>query len=279
MNKINTLVRETKSIIYITNPIIYELGIETTKLLSTKQKELHNIRWNYGESNIDTEYSQLACNCCEKSWIYIQNKYPEYENVHIKCNIPDINITFIYPTNTTTSHKIELKSSKNTKMPGSTIKNLDINQILIYCLRPIHPKIQSKQKNNTNNYTNRTENITNTNNYTNNNIYQFKCSQYFSAMGDNNIELFQDRTPRPIINFDKMNTINNIKPYVKKNKNDWIDHYARCSLKRIDSTSTCKYSWQDDMIQTIKNLIINDYIRNTTTEEFNQQKISIKNTL
>ena len=267
MNKINTLLRETKSIIYVTNHIIYELGIETTKLLSTKQTELHNIRWNDGESNIDTEYSQLACNCCEKSWIYIQNKYSEYENVHIKCNIPDINITFIYPDNTTTSHKIELKSSKNTKMPGSTIKKLDINQILIYCLRPNPPKYKSKTNNNTNNKTN-------------NSIYQFKCSQYFSAMGDNNnLELFQDRTPRPIINFDRMHTINNIKPYDIKNKNDWIDHYAHCSLKRIEKTSTCKYSWQDDMIQKIKNLIINDYIRNTTTKEFNKQKLSIKNKL
>ena len=54
---------------------------------------------------------------------------------------------------------------------------LDINQTLIYCLRP----------------TNKSE------------PYKLKCSQYHSAMVDNtNIDLFQDRTPRPIINFDNM---------------------------------------------------------------------------
>ena len=63
-----------------------------------------------------------------------------------------------------------------------TIKKLDINQPLIYCLRP----------------TNETDS------------YKIKCSQYYSAMGDSDTALFQDRTPRPFISFDKMNKLDNV---------------------------------------------------------------------
>jgi len=51
-------------------------------------------------------------------------------------------------------------------MPGSTIKKLDINQPLIYCLRPSSEEDK----------------------------YIIKCSQYHTAMGDSKFDLFQDRT-------------------------------------------------------------------------------------
>ena len=71
-------------------------------------------------------------------------KYPEYSEIEIICKIPDINITFIYPNGKETKHKIELKSSK--KIHCSTIKNLDINQMLIYCFKTIYSFISIYSK-------------------------------------------------------------------------------------------------------------------------------------
>jgi hypothetical protein len=226
---------------YASNQIIYELGIETTKIMSEKQHELHHINWTNGESNLDTEYSKLACICCEEAWSKMQIKYIEIREVEIKCTIPDINITFTYSDKHTTQHKIELKSSKSKKMPGSTIKKLDINQPLIYCLRPSNTFEP----------------------------YELKCAQYHSAMGESDTELFQDRTPRPTINFEKMN---DTLPFHIKYKDYWIEHYAKCALKRIEETTLCQTSWQDDMIKIIKKQIMEEYIQNTTEEQFKIDK-------
>ena len=154
---------------------------------------------------------------------------------------------FTYPDKSTSKDKIELKSSKSKKMPGSTIKKMDINQTLIYCLRP---SIASEP-------------------------YIVRCSQYYNAMGESDTDLFQDRTPRPFINFEKMNEKNNIAPFVIKDKHDWIDHYAKCALKRIEEPTMCQKSWQDDMIKIIKKQILDDYVRNTTEEQFQKYKNSL----
>lgn len=108
--------------------MIYELCIETTKLLQNKQDKLRKIKWSICESNIDICYSKLSCKCCKKGWNILRKKYPIYDDVKIKCDIPDINITFIFPNMKKQYSKIELKSSKKIKMPGSTINKLDINQ-------------------------------------------------------------------------------------------------------------------------------------------------------
>lgn len=231
----------------ISQSIIYELGIETTKKLNESQDKLQTIKWSNGEANLDTEYSELACDCCTMSWDTIKTKYPEYSEITITCMIPDINITFHYPNETTSKDKIELKSSKSRKMPGSTIKKLDINQTLIYCLRP---SISSDP-------------------------YIVRCSQYHHAMGESNMDLFQDRTPRPFINFEKMDKVNI--PFDIKDKCVWIEHYANCALKRIEEPTLCQKSWQDDMIQIMKQKIIDDYIKNTSQEQFQIDKNSITN--
>lgn len=228
----------------ITSSNVYELSIETAKLLKDSQDKLGNIEWTNGEANIDTRYSELACECCIMAWDIMKLKYPEYSKIGITCRIPDINILFTYPDERKIKHKIELKSSKSKKMPGSTIKNLDINQPLIYCLRPI----------------------------CNSEPYIVKCSQYHSAMGESNIDLFQDRTPRPVINFEKM--IDAL-PFESKDKDCWIEHYAKCGLNRIDKTIRCQKSWQDDMIKIMKKKIIEEYIRNTSEEQFKIDKISL----
>ena len=211
----------------ITNSIIQKLSFETTKKLNERQDELKSITWNDGESNLDTEYSELACDCFKMSWDEMKIKGPEYSEIEITCEIPDINITFKYPGGIKSKDKIELKSSKSKKMPGSTIKKLNINQMLIYCLRP---SIASEP-------------------------YIVKCSQYYNAMGESDTDLFQDRTPRPFINFKKMSEADNIVPFVTKDKNDWIEHYAKCALKRIEETTMCQKSWQDDMIKIMKKKI------------------------
>jgi|TARA_B110000305_G_C19369786_1_gene603859 hypothetical protein len=232
----------------ITKSIIYELGIETTKKLNDSQQKLESITWNNGEANLDTEYSKLACDCCIMSWDTMKIKYPEYSEIEITCIIPDINIRFKYPDGIELKDKIELKSSKGKRMPGSTIQKLDINQTLIYCLRP---SIASEP-------------------------YKLRCSQYYYAMGESDIDLFQDRTPRPFINFEKMNEVDNTVPFVTKNKSVWTEHYAKCALKRIEETTICQKSWQDDMIKIMKNKIIEDYVRNTSDQQFKIDKMSLQ---
>lgn len=232
----------------ITESIVYKLGIETMKKINERQDKLKSITWNDGESNLDTEYSKLSCECCILAWDEMKIKYPEYNEIEITCEIPDINITFTYPSGIKTKQKIELKSSKSKKMPGSTIKKLDINQTLIYCLRP---SIVSDP-------------------------YIARCSQYYNAMGESDTDLFQDRTPRPIINFEKMSDADNIVPFTAKDKDDWIEHYAKCALKRIEETTMCQKSWQDDMIKILKKEIINDYVRNTSEQQFQIDKISLQ---
>lgn len=217
--------------------ITYDLAIETTKLLNQKQYELSNITWSDGEANIDSGFSELACKCCLEIWEYVKRKHNLYESVRLECNGPDINLIFYDKYNKKLESKIELKSSKekNKRIPGSTIGNLDINQPLIYCLRP--------------------KNI--------NEKYEIRCSQYHIAMGKSNLELFQDRTPRPYINFQKMEYPNE---YKQVEKNDWIKHYSKCALNRFNQNK--KSSWQDYLV---KNIII-DFIKNTTIKEFIKMK-------
>lgn len=230
--------------------IVYKLCIETTKLLINSQQKLRNINWTNGEANIDTEYSTLACECCIEAWNNILKKdYPEYAEIEITCTIPDINIVFTHSDQRRQHFKIELKSSKRKTMPGSTIKKLDINQPLIYCLRPTTSEC----------------------------VFEFRCSQYHSAMGEGELDLFQDRTPRPIINFEKMNQVHNDSNFELKDKNGWLEHYAQCGLNRI-SDKNFKFiqtSWQDDMLKIMKKQIIEEYIKDTSCDEFYIQKVAL----
>lgn len=232
----------------ITEQLVYTLCVYTTRVLKEQQNKLQKIKWTDGESNLDTEYSILACDCCSNAWNIIKQQYPEYSKINIVCNIPDINITFIYPNDTHVNKKIELKSSKNLKMPGSTIKKLDINQPLIYCLKP--------------------QNITDE--------YKIRCSQYHNAMGESNIDLFQDRTPRPCINFEKMKDINDVLPFENKEKKSWIEHYAKSALNRIDESAQCQHSWQDDMVKIMKKTFIDDYLKNTSIEQIEVDKMTLQ---
>lgn len=234
---------------HISNNTLLQLARETTKLLNARQEDLAFAKWADGESNTDTDFSTLACSCCEQAWETIKIQTPEFKEISLKCNIPDINLRFIDEgLRTLHNAKIELKSSKSKNMPGSTIQKLDINMPLIYCLRPAT--------------------------ITENSVFHVRCSQYFQAMGEGTYDLFQDRTPRPGISFEKMTDIDvDVEgEYKEKEKNIWIHHYAQCALNRLDGSYQGKHSWQDDMVKQIQQLTIADFLKNTSTEQFIELK-------
>ncbi len=192
--------------------LLLELAFETTSLLNTKKKELHQCKWTDGESNTDTDFSTLACQCAEEAWKTLQQKYSF--QIKLKAVIPDINCTFEKDGTLiqVPLHKIELKSSKTNVIPGSTIGKLDINQPLIFCNR----------KN-----------------------YEVRCGQYHTAMGESDIDLFQDRTPRPSLNFTKLSK----HEYTVKTKDAWISHYGKCAVNRLNQSVSP--SWQDTLTKSI----------------------------
>ena len=150
--------------------------------------------------------------------------------------IPDINCIFLKNGKTikVPKNKIELKSSKNNVMPGSTIGKLDINQPLIYCYR--------------------SQNI--------DNPYEFRYGQYHTAMGESDIDLFQDRTPRPKLNFTKLFPSSQIEIiYSNKKKDAWISHYGKCAVNRLNHSVS--YSWQDSLTKSI----IYEVLQNIDTME------------
>lgn len=219
---------------------IYELAIETTKLLNERQDDFKNITWTDGEANLEKGFSDLACKCCKIAWeTVIVVRYPMFKGIEINCTNPDISMTFIYSYGKKIKDKIELKSGKSEIIPGSTISKLNINQPLIWCLRPS----------------------------TNEEPYKIRCSQYHSVMGESETDLFQDRTPRPSINFKKMNEPDNVVPFVMKDKQDWIPHYANCALYRINNPNLCKHSWQDDHTKYLQKKIIEEFLKNTSLHQ------------
>jgi hypothetical protein len=88
-------------------------------------------------------------------------------------------------------------------------------------------------------------------------------------MGESDTELFQDRTPRPSINFNKMN---NNQPFVIKDKGSWIEHYSQCAMNRIDNNINT--SWQDHFTKKIQEISIEYFLRNTSIEEFREKKLT-----
>jgi hypothetical protein len=216
----------------ISSEHVFELALKTAAILKTNQSKLKRIEWTRGEANLDDGFSALACACCVEAWEYFQTIYPQ---VTLTCVAPDIQLVFTDQTTNATVHKkIELKSSKSSQLPGSTISALDINQPLIYCLRP-----QGKRKD-----------------------YDVRCSLYHMAMQTGAHDLFQDRTPRPMLNFNSMT-----EQYIEQESQNWIDHYAQCAVRRINS-STVKPSWQD----TLTTSIIEEYLKTHTLSEIESRK-------
>ena len=228
MSSTKVIEQDIQYLIEFNNKILLEVAALTATLLNEKQDKLQQCKWSDGESNTDTDFSELACRCLEESWLQIKQKYPQLNDITVTAAAPDINCTFSkngknikIPKN-----KIELKSSKGNTMPGSTIGKLDINQPLIYCRRPKNTDEP----------------------------YEVRYGQYHMAMGESDVDLFQDRTPRPPINFTKLSsssftTLNSEVVYSEKKKDDWVSHYGKCAVNRLSQPSSA--SWQDALTKSI----------------------------
>lgn len=230
----------------ISNDKLLQLTQKTCKLLNSKQSELSEVKWTDGESNTDTDFSRVACKSCEEAFEKMKNDNIIDNKIKLKCNIPDINCVFTKEEQVL-EKKIELKSCKGVKIIGSTIRKLDINQPLIYCLRSnTEPK-----------------------------KFKLKYSQYHQALSPNEYDSFQDRTPRPTLLFDNMkDPESEYKPFYKKEKGDWISEYAHSAINRLNNP---KYdTWQEKLVSNIRMKVLNTFIKNTSIEEFIKLKNEIK---
>ncbi len=207
----------------------YKLAQAIAVALNDKQEELAACKWADGESNTDTDFSNLAAKTALEVWDTIEDKGGLTLTT---AQAPDINLVFKNAEGKTIKAKIELKSSKSATMPGSTIGKLDINQPLIFCLRT--PT-----------------------------AYKLRAAQYHQAMGESDYDLFQDRTPRPQINFNKMPAS---AEYVEKEKSAWVEHYAACAVRRTTSAPT--KSWQDDLTKAI----IDQYLKSTSLADIEKRR-------
>ena len=210
--------------------LMMDLTQKTAQLLATSQEELKTIQWKEGEANLDTGYSRLACSLSQKAWAMMQCEHDMHE-IEMVATPPDINCTFSM-TNATTgpiaSHKIELKSSNGSNtIPGSCIGTMDINQCVIFCKRHKSPNI----------------------------IYEFSWGQLHQLYNlTNDRALFQDRTPRPQANFERLYSSDFPQLYQEKPQlNDWIAYYAKCAVNRAHAGEN--HSWQDDLVRQIIALV------------------------
>lgn len=220
------------------NELILSLAQRTAQILKTKREDLDKIVWTIGESNPDNGFSKLACACCKVAWEQIQKEQPLYENTTLDLSTPDINLVFNHDGKDIHG-KIELKSGLSEKIPGSTIRNLDINQATIFCLRP-----QESGE------------------------YKFRYGQYYSGMEKTPHDLFQDRTPRPLINFDNLSDPGTPIEYVNKEKEAWIYHYAECALRRVNNVLINLTSWQD----ALTSAIIDYFLKTTPLDQIMERR-------
>jgi hypothetical protein len=264
--------------------LMLDLAAATTRLLNEEkqQAELQRIKWTDGESNLDTGYSQLACQCAETAWrLTVRQKYPApFDTAVLQARPPDINCAFFIENADDSSlpiykAKIELKSAKTTSMPGSTIGKLNINQPLIFVLRP-PPNSGASGAVGASCAVGASGTVG-----ASCVKYEARFGQYHTAMGESDYDTFQDRTPRPLINFLKLSAAPepaalepaapepaalepSVSPsvlYSEKTKDAWISHYAKCALKRIGplvQPKLKKASWQDDLTRCLLHEAIKD---------------------
>ena len=202
----------------VNGPLMLEIAAGTAVKLVGQQEALRLCKWSDGESNTDTDYSNLACICAEEVWEHIKYRH-DLGSIRMTAKSPDINCIFS-KDDMVVKHKIELKSSKQGVIPGSTLGKLDFNQPIIFCHR------------------------TKTG-------FDIRYGQYHSAMSESDTDLFQNRTPRPYLNFTKLVPPQTPLTYLHKNKDDWIPHFAKAAVNRIGLSVHKKGSWQDPLVKRI----------------------------
>lgn len=152
---------------------------------------------------------------------------------------PDITLRWFRGAQVVGEGKIELKQGKVDIIPGSTIQKLDLNQPVIFCRR-------SRDSS----------------------TFEIRYGQYHSLWEEGEYDLFQDRTPRPHINFRKMAAPHEEVVYEEVEKGNWIPRYAECALNRLTPSVPITASWQDILTQAI----LDRYIKTTSVEEFLKRK-------
>ena len=60
---IKILDEDIKCLIDLNSKILLEIAAETTNKLTKQQEQLLQCKWTDGESNTDTDFSELACKC------------------------------------------------------------------------------------------------------------------------------------------------------------------------------------------------------------------------
>ena len=213
----------------------------TAKILNTRQEDLRAIAWANGEANLDSELSHLACRVCVEAWDDIKVEFPEYQDLSLKATDPDVTLEFLRGLVSVFKAKIELKSGKGMSIPGSTIGKLDVN-IPVICVRRDADG-----------------------------LFVVGYQQYHALIGETDHDLFQDRTPRPHVNFTKMADPNITLQYIEKEKGDWINHFAECAVNRIHSPMYKDQSWQDDLTRKI----IDEFIKRTSVDYFVARKTEL----
>jgi len=192
--------------------------------LSKSQNELNNISWHKGESNTDLEFSELAKKKCVESFDEINTN----KNLFLNVEIPDLLLTFKKGDHKQ-RFKIELKSTKSAdrSVPGSMIMSLDPNMWTIFCLR--------KESG-----------------------FEVRYGRYHLGMSRSTHDLFQDRSPRPRLQFDNFQNVNE-EPNLEETNIDksFFKHYARSAVNRVLDPKG-RGSWQDDLVKEIIRIAIKD---------------------
>ena len=94
-------------------------------------------------------------------------------------------------------------------------------------------------------------------------------------MGESDIDLFQDRTPRPQLNFTNLFPSSQIEViYSNKKKDAWISHYGKCAVNRLNHNIS--YSWQDSLT---KNILYEALQNIETMEDLIKLRESVRPTL
>ena len=210
---------------YIDNKLLPKMTKILCGELNAHKEVLKGIEWHIHEANTDRDFSNLSKKLCEN----IFKKHNIHKGLTIEINTPDLNLIFRLEGRTV-ERKIELKStmSSNGILPGSMIMSLDPNIWTIICRRDIP-----------------------------NDDIEVRYGRYYLGMNVSSHEKFQDRSPRPTLNFFQFQDQTE-QPNMKKTtlSSSFWKTYANSAITRILEPQN--HSWQDDLVKEIIRIVLED---------------------
>ena len=87
MSSTKVIEQDIQYLIEFNNKILLEVAALTTALLNEKQELLRQCKWSDGESNTDTDFSELACRCVEQVWLQIKTSIRHQTQLVLVCSI------------------------------------------------------------------------------------------------------------------------------------------------------------------------------------------------